>query len=136
MHACCTSFAQTPMLTPTMQLFAALSDTLNNQVKSVTQEKKKMLDDANQIINVIRQMEASLDESSSHHNYSDEDDELRITFPLSRCLKKLKEKQVQVGRLHRERFEQVKSEQLPRRTNMRRTASSRLPFNGEPLTNI
>ncbi|KAK8139261.1 Microtubule bundling protein [Apiospora sp. TS-2023a] len=89
------------------ELFAALSDTLNNQVKSVTQEKKRMLDDANRIITVIRQMEASLDESTQH-NYSDEDDELRITFPLSRCLKKLKEKQVQVGRRHRERFEQVK----------------------------
>lgn len=119
MHACCTSFAQTPMLIPTVQLFAALSDTLNNQVKSVTAEKKKMLDDANRIINVIRQMEASLDQSSTRHHCSDEDDELRITFPLSRCLKKLKEKQVQVGRLHRERFEQVKSEQLLWRTCMR-----------------
>ncbi|KAK8048334.1 microtubule associated protein-domain-containing protein [Apiospora phragmitis] len=91
------------------ELFAALSDTLNNQVKSVTAEKKKMLDDANQIITVIRQMEASLDESKSQRHYSEEDDELRITFPLSRCLKVLKEKQVQVGRLHRERFEQVKT---------------------------
>ncbi|KAK8026664.1 hypothetical protein PG991_003720 [Apiospora marii] len=100
--------AETLMLTPTMQLFAALSDTLNNQVKSVTAEKKKMLDDANRIITVIRQMEASLDQSSTRRNCSDGDDELRITFPLSRCLKKLKEKQVQVGRLHRERFEQVK----------------------------
>ncbi|KAK8090298.1 microtubule associated protein [Apiospora hydei] len=105
--------AETPMLIPTTQLFAALSDTLQNQVRSVTAEKKHMLDEANQIITVIRQMEASLDESKTQHNYSEEDDDLRITFPLSRCLKKLKEKKVQVGRLHRERFEQVKSETCP-----------------------
>ncbi|KAK8041835.1 Microtubule bundling protein [Apiospora rasikravindrae] len=91
------------------ELFAALSATLQNQVKSVTAEKKKMLSEANQIITVIRQMEASLDESKTQRNRSEEDDELRITFPLSRCLKGLKEKQVQVGRLHRERFEQVKN---------------------------
>lgn len=90
-----------------------------------------MLDEANQIITVIRQMEASLDESQ--HNYSEEDDELRITFPLSRCLKGLKEKQVQVGRLHRERFEQVKSKHSPRRSYMQRIAS--LPT-GERLTDI
>ncbi|KAK7952662.1 microtubule associated protein [Apiospora aurea] len=91
------------------ELFAALSDTLQNQVRSVTAEKKQMLDEANQIITVIRQMEASLDDSKTQHNYSEEDDDLRITFPLSRCLKKLKEKKVKVGRLHRERFEQVKN---------------------------
>ncbi|KAI0377069.1 microtubule associated protein-domain-containing protein [Hypomontagnella monticulosa] len=90
------------------ELFAALSETLNNQVKSVTEEKKHMVDEAQRIITVIRQMEASLDGTRSQHSYSAEDDDLQVTFPLTRCLTVLKEKHMQISKLHRERFEQVK----------------------------
>jgi Ase1/PRC1/MAP65 family protein len=75
----------------------------------VTEEKKAMVDEANKIITVIHQMEASLDDSRAQRNYQQEDDDLKITFPLSRCLTVLKEKHIQISRLHRERFEQVKS---------------------------
>ncbi|KAI2466011.1 microtubule associated protein-domain-containing protein [Annulohypoxylon bovei var. microspora] len=90
------------------ELFAALSETLNNQVKQVTAEKKGLVDEAQRIITTIRQMEASLDGSRSQHSYLAEDDDLRITYPLTRCVPMLKEKHMQISKLHRERFEQVK----------------------------
>jgi Ase1/PRC1/MAP65 family protein len=93
------------------QLFAALSETLHNQVKQVTSEKKKMVEEANGIITIIRQMEVSLEDSRARRSQRS-DDELKITYPLTRCLAGLKEKQVQIARLHRERWEQVKSMSL------------------------
>ncbi|KAI1106243.1 microtubule associated protein-domain-containing protein [Jackrogersella minutella] len=90
------------------ELFAALSETLNNQVKHVTAEKKELVDEAQRIITTIRQMETSLDGSRSQHSYCDDDDDLRVTYPLTRCLAVLKEKHMQISKLHRERFEQVR----------------------------
>lgn len=94
-----------------LQLFAALSEALHNQVRTVTAEKKEMLDECQKIITTIRQMEASLDDSkSSRRDYHLEDGgDLKVTYPLTRCLQVLKEKHIQISRLHRERFEQVKS---------------------------
>lgn len=64
------------------------------------------MDEAQRMITTIRQMEASLDDTRRR----DQDDEdLQITYPLTRCLQHLKERHVQIGRLHKERFEQVKS---------------------------
>ncbi|KAI1274800.1 microtubule associated protein-domain-containing protein [Xylaria sp. FL0933] len=88
------------------ELFAALSETLNSQVRAVTAEKKGMVDEADRIITLIRQMETSLDDTKAQCN--PEDDDLQITFPLTQCLKVLKEKHAQIAKLHRERFEQVK----------------------------
>ncbi|KAK4194145.1 microtubule associated protein-domain-containing protein [Triangularia verruculosa] len=88
------------------ELFSALSEALNNQVRLVTSEKKGMIEQAQKMITTIRQMEASLDDKRSSRRYEDED--MKITYPLARCLQVLKEKQTQIGRLHRERFEQVK----------------------------
>ncbi|KAF4980482.1 hypothetical protein FZEAL_3527 [Fusarium zealandicum] len=90
-----------------LQLFSALSEALNSQVRLVSSEKKEMVDEAKRIITVIRQMEASLDDSKRRRDY-DEDEELTITYPLVRCLQTLKEKHTQINRLHKERFEQVK----------------------------
>ncbi|KAH8673831.1 microtubule associated protein-domain-containing protein [Xylariales sp. PMI_506] len=87
------------------ELFEALSETLHNQVKSVTLEKQQMVDEANRIITVIRQMEVSLDDAKAQRSHQDD---LKITYPLARCLATLKEKHTQIGRLHKERFEQVK----------------------------
>ncbi|KAL2169758.1 hypothetical protein VTG60DRAFT_5654 [Thermothelomyces hinnuleus] len=87
------------------EVFAALSDALNNQVRLVTAEKQEMIDEAQRMITQIRQMEASLDDSKPRR---DSDGNLKITYPLTRCLQVLKEKHTQVSRLHRERYEQVK----------------------------
>lgn len=75
----------------------------------MTAEKKEMVDEAQRIITTIRQMEASLDDTKSRRDHQSNDDELQVTYPLTRCLQVLKEKHIQISRLHRERFEQVKS---------------------------
>lgn len=88
------------------ELFAALSETLNNQVKSVTAEKMEMVDEAERIITLIRQMEMSLDDTRAQRNQ--DNDKLQVTYPLVQCLKSLREKHAHISKLHRERFEQVK----------------------------
>lgn len=75
----------------------------------MTAEKKDMIEEAQRTITTIRQMEASLDDSKPRRDHQTDDDELKVTFPLTRCLQVLKEKHMQISRLHRERFEQVKS---------------------------
>ena len=92
-----------------LQLFAALSETLHNQVRLVSAEKNDMTEEVQRIITTIKQMETSLDDNKNHHEYEAEDEELKITYPLNKCLQVLKEKHLQISRLHRERFEQVKS---------------------------
>lgn len=67
-----------------------------------------MVDEAKKIITVVRQMETSLDDSKNRRDYQDDED-LTITYPLVRCLQALKEKHGQISRIHKERFEQVKS---------------------------
>ncbi|KAK3379778.1 microtubule associated protein-domain-containing protein [Lasiosphaeria ovina] len=91
------------------ELFTALSEALHNQVRVVAAEKKDMIEEAQRILAAIRQMEASLDDSNPpRRDYAPDEDELKITYPLTRCLQVLKEKHTQISRLHRERFEQVK----------------------------
>jgi len=51
-------------------------------------------------------MEASLEDRKPN---SYEVDDRDITYPLNRCLQGLKEKHAVIAKLHRERFEQVRS---------------------------
>ncbi|TVY43239.1 Anaphase spindle elongation protein [Lachnellula occidentalis] len=90
------------------ELFSALAEALNNQVRLVQSEKNEMTEEAQRIITTIKQMEASLDDNKAHHEYEAEDEDLKITYPLTRCLQVLKEKHQQISRLHKQRFEQVK----------------------------
>lgn len=80
-------------------------------MRLVTAEKKHLVDEAKKTITTIRQMEASLADDSKplRRSIDDDGDELKITYPLMRCLQALKEKHQHVSRLHKERFEQVKS---------------------------
>lgn len=68
-----------------------------------------MTQEANRIIKTIRLMEASLEDEKLTDSYQLEDKELKVTVPLTRCLQDLKEKHNTFAKLHRERFEQVKS---------------------------
>lgn len=68
-----------------------------------------MMEEANRLIKTIKQMEASLDDSTRSSYSQIEDSDLQITFPLNRCLNHLKEKHGSVQKLHRERFEQIRS---------------------------
>jgi protein regulator of cytokinesis 1 len=72
-------------------------------------EKNGMTEEAHKIIKTIRQMESSLEDRKSHE-YLTEEGELRVYAPLTRCVKDLKEKYNTIAKVHRERFEQVKSE--------------------------
>lgn len=92
------------------ELFAALSETLHNQLRLVNTEKNELTEEANKIIKTIKQMEKSLDDDKSSHGYDVESSGLRVTYPLNRCIEKLKEKHHTISKLHRERFEQVKSQ--------------------------
>ncbi|KAK5049109.1 hypothetical protein LTR84_005532 [Exophiala bonariae] len=89
------------------ELFAALSEALHNQLRLVNSEKTKLTEEAQNIINTIKQMEASLDDDKDR-GYDVDTNGLRVTFPLIDCLRDLKEKYNIISRLHRERFDQVK----------------------------
>ncbi|KAJ4391772.1 Microtubule bundling protein [Gnomoniopsis smithogilvyi] len=90
------------------ELFTALSEALNNHVRQVSAEKKDLIAEAQKMITVIRQMEASLEDPRSRRNVSNRDDGLEVSYPLTKCIQGLKEKHSQVRRVHQERFEQVK----------------------------
>lgn len=67
-----------------------------------------MTEECQKISKTIKQMEAALDDPKSNPEYELEDQDLKVTFPLTRCLQSLKERYATIGRLHKERFEQVK----------------------------
>lgn len=89
------------------ELFSALSETLHNQLRQVTNEKHEMTEEAHRLIKTIKQMEASLDDDKKNPNYEDHD-EAAVSYPLTRCLSALKEKYNAISKMHRERFEQVR----------------------------
>lgn len=72
-------------------------------------EKHKLTEEAQRLVRTIRQMEASLDDTKARDDYDAPDAELKITYPLLECLQALKEKHHTISKLHRERYEQVKS---------------------------
>ena len=78
-------------------------------VLTIKSEKGALTEEGNRIITTIRQMQASLEDSPSNGTYKLEDDELKITLPLLRCLESLKAKHNALAKVHRERYEQVKS---------------------------
>ena len=67
------------------------------------------MEEAHRIIRTIRQMEASLEDHKVTTSYRLDSEDLQVTLPLNRCLQGLKETYNTVAKLHRERFEQVKS---------------------------
>ncbi|WPG99701.1 Hypothetical protein R9X50_00252000 [Acrodontium crateriforme] len=90
------------------ELFSAVSETLHNQLNLVAKEKHDLTEEAQHIIKTIRQMERSLDDTRPHDDFESDNDGLKVTFPLSNCIKALKEKHHTIAKLHRERYEQVK----------------------------
>lgn len=75
-----------------------------------------MVEEAHRVIKNIKQMEASLDDAKARHELDFEEKALKVTYPLTRCLQVLKEKHNTIAKIHRERFEQVKSGYLVRHT--------------------
>lgn len=68
-----------------------------------------MTEEAHRIIKTIKQMEESLEDHKPNDDYQLSDEELKVTTPLAGCLQMLKEKHNTIAKIHRERFEQVKS---------------------------
>lgn len=68
-----------------------------------------MTQEAQRLITTIQQMEASLGDERANGQYELDRGDLRVTYPLNRCIAFLREKNEAMSRLHRERFEQVKS---------------------------
>ncbi|KAK5085726.1 Microtubule bundling protein [Lithohypha guttulata] len=89
------------------ELFTALSETLNDQLRVANDEKNKLTGEAQNIIGTIKQMEKSL-EDGKDYAYEINLEDMKISYPLVDCLRDLKEKYNIISRLHRERFEQVK----------------------------
>ncbi|THX37483.1 hypothetical protein D6D10_05851 [Aureobasidium pullulans] len=90
------------------ELFAALSETLHNQLKLVAKEKHDLTDEARRLIKSIRQMEAALVDDKPQRDSDYQDSDLSITLPLRDCIVSLKDKYNTVSRIHRERYEQIK----------------------------
>ncbi|KAF1352887.1 hypothetical protein EJ07DRAFT_135332 [Lizonia empirigonia] len=88
------------------ELFSALSETLHGQLCTVTNEKHEMTEEAQRLIKTIKLMEASLNDNKTSPKYKN--DEPQVTYPLTRCLKALKDKYNSVQKQHQERFEQVR----------------------------
>ena len=65
--------------------------------------------EAQRLITQIQQMESSLTDEMANGQFELNRDDLRITYPLNRCIAFLREKNDAMSKLHRERFEQVKS---------------------------
>lgn len=68
-----------------------------------------MTEEAQRLIQTIRQMEVSLDDTRSQNDYDPADSNLKLTYPLLECIENLKQKHRTISKLHRERYEQVKS---------------------------
>lgn len=68
-----------------------------------------MTEEAQRLITATQQMEESLGDEKANGQYHLDHNDLQISYPLNRCLMSLREKHGAVSKLHRERFEQVKS---------------------------
>ena len=80
---------------------------------ALSSEKNEMTEEAQHLITAIQQMEGSLVDERANGQYYLDQDELRVSYPLNRCLMSLREKHGAMSKMHRERFEQVKSELEP-----------------------
>ncbi|CAI7598537.1 unnamed protein product [Penicillium palitans] len=90
------------------ELFSALSETLNNHLKVVDEEREDMTQEAESLITAIQQMESSLSDERANGQYELNRDDLRVTYPLNKCIAFLREKNDSMSKLHRERYQQVK----------------------------
>ncbi|KAI5294760.1 hypothetical protein KEM52_003261 [Ascosphaera acerosa] len=90
------------------ELFSALSETLQNQLLRVDGEKSELIDKANGLIQTINHMQASLDDPELTRHINSGNQELEITYPLTRCIDDLQQRLAAVSELHQQRFEEVK----------------------------
>lgn len=115
------------LLIPLIAVYCSLGDTTQSTASShcvshiqwycprvlgltLQSEKIELSEEAHRIIKTIKQMEASLEDPKLNNTYQLDDKDLKVTAPLIQCLQNLKEKYNSIAKIHRERFEQVKSQ--------------------------
>ena len=76
---------------------------------TIHSEKSELTEEAHRTIKIIKEMEASLEDQVPNDAYKLQEEELKVTIPLTGCLQGLKEKHNTIAKIRRERFEQVKS---------------------------
>ena len=92
-----------------------------------------MSEEAQGLIKTIHQMEAALVDSKLRDGYDSSDDShVQITYPLLSCIQLLKEKHHTLSKIHRERYEQVKSTPQPSASH----ATARGPFADRALAEL
>lgn len=72
----------------------------------VPREKEQLTEKCQKLITSIKQMERSLDDEKSGRRNSNDD---RITAPLTKCLRELKEKHGNIKKQHAERYNAARS---------------------------
>lgn len=86
------------------QLYNALSETLQSQLRLVNAEKNALIEEGNKLIAAIRQMNRAMDDSGRVNQY----DELVVSYPLLDCVDELKGVQTAMKKEYEKRFEDVK----------------------------
>ncbi|KAK6533599.1 hypothetical protein TWF694_002536 [Orbilia ellipsospora] len=85
-------------------LYAALSETLQSQVRLVNAEKTALVEEANKLISAIRQIHRAMDDGRRANEY----DDLVVTYPLRVCVETLKQQHNMLRSQYEQEFEEIK----------------------------
>lgn len=113
-------------------VYAALSATLQDQLRTVSQDKTKIADECRQLKSQIKQLQHSLGDIV---DYDNDDEESSINVPLLKCLQGLKEKHKMVKKRHAERYDSIKKLALALETYASRLEPSIVQITLPPITN-
>ncbi|KAF3908579.1 hypothetical protein ABW21_db0208777 [Orbilia brochopaga] len=85
-------------------LYAALSETLQSQLRLVNAEKNALVEEANKLISSIRQIHRAMDDGRRANEY----DDLVVTSPLRVCVETLKQQHNILRSQYEQEFEEIK----------------------------
>ncbi|KAJ6261846.1 hypothetical protein Dda_2645 [Drechslerella dactyloides] len=85
-------------------LYAALSETLQSQLRLVNAEKNALAEEANKLISSIRQIHRAMDDGRRANEY----DDLVVTYPLRVCVETLKQQHNILRSQYEQEFEEIK----------------------------
>ncbi|KAK6350015.1 hypothetical protein TWF696_006264 [Orbilia brochopaga] len=85
-------------------LYAALSETLQSQLRLVNAEKNALVEEANKLISSIRQIHRAMDDGRRANEY----DDLVVTYPLRVCVETLKQQHNILRSQYEQEFEEIK----------------------------
>ncbi|KAF3930548.1 hypothetical protein ABW19_dt0202806 [Dactylella cylindrospora] len=85
-------------------LYAALSETLQSQLRLVNAEKNALIEEANKLITTIRQISRAMEDGRGGNQY----DDLAVQYPLRDCVDYLKNEHTHLRKEYERKFEEVK----------------------------